>query len=158
MTPRKVLTVAFFVLVLGIGYYSMTAAPVLSDQSYSYHGGTKWHTDYDQATRQAAEEGKPVLVYFWTTWCTYCEDYNEKVYPDPAVRDRLDDFVLVAVNLDDDSPTASRLKQRYDAQYPPQHVAVTVNGTRLGRINGYTDKSGFVSFLERAESRYEQTH
>jgi len=155
MTPRKALTVVFFVLVLGIGYYSMSAAPVLSDQNYSYHGGTEWHTDYERAAQIAADEDKPVLVYFWTTWCTYCEDYNQQVYPDPTVQSHLDEFVLVAVNLDADGESTARLKQRYGAKYPPQHVAVTADGTQLSRINGYADREDFVAFLERARTTYE---
>ncbi|ODR83201.1 thioredoxin [Haladaptatus sp. W1] len=156
MSPRKILTLVFLAALLGIGYQSMNAAPVLSDQSYSYHGGTKWHTNFSDAQTVAKEEDKPILVYFWTTWCTYCEDYNQNVYSDPAVRDHLDDFVLVAVNLDNDSPQASRLKQRYDATYPPQHVAITPQGDRLVKINGYAKKEAFIDYLERAQRRAEQ--
>jgi len=155
MTPRKALTLVFFVLVLGIGYYSMNAAPVVSDQTYSYHGETQWYTDYEQAQQVAANENKPVLIYFWTTWCTYCEDYDQQVYSDPAVQDRLDEFVLVAVNLDDDSREASQLKQQYEANYPPIHVAVTPDGRELIRINGYAGDD-FATYLDRAQTRYEQ--
>jgi thiol:disulfide interchange protein len=154
MTPRKVLTLLFLASLLGIGYLSMNAAPLLSDQSYSYHGGTKWHTNVTEAQQIAERQDKPMLIYFWTTWCTYCEDYNQKVYSDAAVRDDLDEFVLVAVNLDDGSPSATRLQQRYDATYPPQHVAVTPDGETLVEINGYAKKEAFRQYLERARRRY----
>ncbi|WP_458210490.1 thioredoxin family protein [Haladaptatus sp. NG-SE-30] len=156
MSPRKVLTLLFLAALLGIGYHSMNAAPVLSDQSYSYHGGTQWHTNFSDAREVAAEQNKPILVYFWTTWCTYCEDYNQKVYSDPTVRDKLDEFVLVAVNLDNSSPEATRLKQQYNANYPPQHVAVTPQGERLVKINGYAKKEAFIKYLERAQRRAKQ--
>ena len=156
MNARKVLTVVFFVAALGIGYTSMNTAPVLSDESYSYHGDTAWHTDYEKAQSIAEEEDKPMLVYFWTTWCTYCEDYNQNVYSKPAVQDRLDDFVLVAVNLDADDPQASRLSSQYNADYPPQLVATDPQGDRLVKINGYVERQQFLSNLDEAERRMDE--
>jgi thiol:disulfide interchange protein len=156
MRPRKVLTLFFLVSLLGVGYYSMQAAPVLSDQEYSYHGETAWRTDVSEAREAAAAQDRPMLVYFWTTWCTYCEKYNNNVYSSPTVQNRLDEFVLLAVNLDDDSPEASRLKQRYNADYPPQHVAVKPDGTQLVKVPGYAPKDDFLAYLEQAQSRYDQ--
>lgn len=156
MNARKVLTIVFFVTALGIGYTSMNTAPVLSDESYSYHGDTAWHTDYEQAKAIAQEENKPILVYFWTTWCTYCEDYNKNVYSKPAVQDRLDEFVLVAVNLDSDDAQASRLASEYNADYPPQLVATDPQGERLVKINGYVERQQFLSYLDKAERRMDE--
>ena len=85
MNPRKLFTLTLLMTALGIGYYSMNAAPVLSDESHSYHGDTAWGTDVDEALEAAAAEDKPVLVYFWTTWCTYCEEYNANAYTDPGI-------------------------------------------------------------------------
>ena len=155
MKPRKAMTLAFFVVLLSIGYFSMHAAPVLSDENYSYHGETRWQTNFTDAKQVAASEEKPIIVYFWTTWCTYCEDYNQQVYSDPAVQSELDDFVKVAVNLDNDADAASRLQQRYNANYPPQHVIITPDGEVIVRINGYAEKDAFLDYLERGKRNYE---
>jgi len=40
ISPRKVFTITIFITAIGIGYYSMNAAPVLSDDSHTYHGDT----------------------------------------------------------------------------------------------------------------------
>ncbi|AQL42564.1 thioredoxin family protein [Halorientalis sp. IM1011] len=156
MNARKSLTAVVLVVALGVGYTSMSTAPVLRDDAYSYHGDTKWHTDYERAATIADEQNRPMLVYFWTTWCTYCEDYDENVYSDPTVRDRLDEFVLVAVNLDNDGSRTSELVNRYDANYPPQLVATHPNGTRLVKINGYVERDRFLSHLDRAERRMDR--
>ncbi|WP_256288647.1 thioredoxin family protein [Halobellus inordinatus] len=155
MNPRKAMTIAFFALLLGIGYLSMNAAPVLSDEGYSYHGEVKWQTNYSSAVETAAAEDEPVVIYYWTTWCTYCEDYNRNVYSDPAVQSELDEFTKVAVNLDSDSESATRLQQRYNINYPPQHVIVTPEGEVLTRIPGYAAKDDFRSYLETAKQRYQ---
>jgi len=154
MKPRKAMTLAFFVVLLSIGYFSMNAAPTLSDENYSYHGDTRWQTNVSAAESTAAAEDKPVIVYFWTTWCTYCEDYNREVYSDPAVQSELDDFVKVAVNLDSDAPEASRVQRKYNVNYPPQHVIIRPDGEVLVRINGYAGTSDFLSYLEAAKSEY----
>jgi len=156
MKPRKAMTLAFFVVLLSIGYFSMNAAPALSDDTYSYHGDTRWQTNMSAAQSTAAAEDKPIVVYFWTTWCTYCEDYNREVYADPAVQSELDDFVKVAVNLDSDAPTASRLQRKYNVNYPPQHVVVRPDGEVLVRINGYAETSDFLSYLEAGKQEYRE--
>ena len=153
ITPRKAATLAFLALILGIGYLSMHSAPVLSDESYSYHGDTKWHTDFSEAKKVASEQDKPIVVYFWTTWCTYCEDYNRNAYSNPTVKSELDDFVLVAINLDSDATEASRLQQRYNVNYPPQHVIITPEGEELTSITGYAPTEDFLGYLERAKQK-----
>ena len=154
MKPRKAMTLAFFVVLLSIGYFSMHAAPTLSDENYSYHGDTRWQTNVTAAEETAAAEGKPIVVYFWTTWCTYCEDYNREAYADPAVQSKLDDFVKVAVNLDDDGGESARMQQEYNVNYPPQHVIITPDGEVLVRVNGYAGTEDFLSYLDAAEQRY----
>jgi len=156
ISPRKVLTITIFIAAIGIGYYSMNAAPVLSDDTHTYHGDTEWRTDIDEAQRIAAEENKPLLIYFWTTWCTYCEDYNANAYSNPNVLKQLDDFVLLAVNLEDNSQQAGQLQQRYDANYPPQHVAVTPDGEVLVEINGYAETDAFQGYLDEALTEWER--
>jgi len=149
------MTLAFFAMLLGIGYISMHTAPTLTDANYSYHGDTQWRTNFTEARTVAATEDRPIVVYFWTTWCTYCEDYNRDVYSDPAVQSDLDGFVKVAVNLDSDAPAATRLQRRYDVNYPPQHVIVTPEGEVLVRITGYAPTPDFRTYLADGERAYD---
>ena len=148
MTPRKLLTVAFFLVVLGVGYYSMNAAPVTSDHGYTYQGGLEWHEDPEEAFEAAETEGKPVLVYYWTTWCTYCDEYDDDHYRDDAVREELDEFVLLAINIDDPGP-GEPLAHEHEVNYPPQHVIVTPDGEPVEDIGGYVEREEFLSVLER---------
>ena len=149
------MTLAFFAMLLGIGYISMHTAPTLTDANYSYHGDTQWRTNFTEARTVAATEDRPIVVYFWTTWCTYCEDYNQNHYGDPAVRSELDEFTKVAVNLDSDAEADARLQQRYNVNYPPQHVVVTPEGDVLTRIPGYAPPEDFLTYLETARERYQ---
>ncbi len=147
MTPQKLLTIIVLVAILGFGYYSMTAAPVLSDHDYTYQGGIEWHEDPDEAMALAEEEEKPVLVYYWTTWCTYCQDYENDHYRDDAVQSELDEYVLLAVNLDNPGP-GSELVSDHGASYPPQHVIMTPDGETISELGGYVEKDRFLNELE----------
>lgn len=145
-SPQKLLTVVVLVAALGFGYYSMNAAPVLSDQDSTYQGGIEWHEDPDNAMSVAQEEDKPVLVYYWTTWCTYCEEYDENHYQDEEIRDALDEYVLLAINIDEPGPGAD-LAAEHDATYPPQHVIMSPEGEELSRIGGYVEEDRLLEEL-----------
>jgi len=148
MTPRKLLTIFVLVAVLGFGYYSMNAAPVLSDHDYTYQGGLEWHEDPDEALAVAEDREQPVLVYYWTTWCTYCQTYDDEHYQDDEVRDALDEYVLLAVNLDDPGPGAG-LAADHGASYPPQHVIMTNDREEVERLGGYVERDRFLQELRR---------
>lgn len=149
MTPRKLLTIAVFLSALGVGYYSMNAAPVTSDESYTYQGGLQWYEDPDEAMAVAAEEDKPVLVYYWATWCTYCEEYDTEHYRDRTVREELDEYVLLAINIDEPGPGADMLSE-HGASYPPQHVVVTPEGETRAELGGYLERDQFRQWLQSA--------
>lgn len=155
MTPRKLLTIVVLIAVLGFGYYSMNAAPVLSDHEYTYQGGLEWHEDPDEAMAVAQAEEKPILVYYWTTWCTYCQDYERNHYQDDEIRDELDEYVLLAINLDDPGPGVEFARE-HEASYPPQHVIVTDDGQQLSRLGGFTEQDRFLAELESGLEQYEQ--
>jgi thiol:disulfide interchange protein len=148
-SPQKLLTVVVLVAALGFGYYSMNAAPVLSDQDTTYQGGIEWHEDPDEAMSIAQEENKPVLVYYWTTWCTYCEEYDRKHYQDDEIRDALDEYVLLAINIDEPGPGA-QLAAEHEATYPPQHVFMTPEGEEIRRLGGYVEQDRFLEELRAA--------
>ena len=61
---------------------------------------------------QFREENKPVLLYFWATWCPFCRrDFGivKNVYPKYA-----DKVIFLAIDLDT-SETASYIQQYKDA-------------------------------------------
>lgn len=149
MDSRKVVTIVFFILILGVGYYSMNAAPVQSDHQFTYQGGVEWYENPDDAAATASAENKPILVYYWTTWCTYCDDYDEDHYRDPEVRDLMDDYVLLAINLDDPGP-GEPLANAHNANYPPQHVIMTPDGEPIEEIGGFVEQERFVEVLEQS--------
>jgi thiol:disulfide interchange protein len=148
MDTRKAVTIAFFAVVLGMGYYSMNAAPVVDSGNKTYQGGLEWYKDPQAALSVAESENKPVLVYYWTSWCTYCDDYDSTHYRNETIRAELDDYVLVAINLDAPGAGQSMLNS-HEASFPPQHRILTPNGETVVSVEGYVGRDQFLRILRQ---------
>lgn len=62
--------------------------------------GINW-MGYTEGMQKAKQDGKPVMVDFYTTWCKYCVMLEETTYKDPAVVDILNkDFIAIKVNAE----------------------------------------------------------
>lgn len=144
MRYKKALTLSMLVVTMLFLYYSLSAAPLISDSNYTYLGGLRWYNTYDEGLKVAVAENKPMLVYFWAIWCTWCEKMNTEVYPDKEVSAILkEDFVLVAVDLDANKEDV----RRFNVQYPPNEIFVSPKGEVITRIPGYVRKEDFLPIL-----------
>ncbi len=57
-----------------------------------------WIHSYEDSLKLASREGKPMMVGFYTTWCTYCRKLDEVTYVDNAVVDASKNFVCLKVD------------------------------------------------------------
>ena len=149
MRYKKALTLTMLVVTMLFLYYSLSAAPLVSDSNYTYLGGLQWYNTYDEGLKVAVAENKPMLVYFWAIWCTWCEKMNTEVYPDKEVSAILkEDFILVAVDLDANKEDV----RRFNVQYPPNEIFVSPKGEVITRIPGYVRKEDFLPILLQVRS------
>lgn len=152
MNPRKTITILLAITILLFVYYSVNASPIISDSNYTYISSLKWHNTFEAGQKDAIEQDKPMLVYFWAIWCKFCEKFHTIVYPDPEVNKMLrEDFVLVAVDLDVNKKDANA----FDVSYPPAEIFVSPEGEVIYRIGGYLPKEDFLSALRQVKLFYE---
>lgn len=146
MTPKKTITIGVLVVVVLFVYYSINAAPLVSDEKYTYISDLEWFKTYDEGAKAARETGKPIFIYFWAIWCKYCEKLHTEVYPDPEVSKYLrEDFVLVAIDLDENKKDA----QRFGVQFPPHLIFLSPDGKIITRIPGFVPKEVLVSVMQK---------
>ncbi len=144
MNTKKLFTIIALLAVVVFVFYAVNATPIISDKEWTYIGGMEWYQTYDQGAAVAKETGKPMLVYFWTIWCTYCEKMQVEVFPYPPVKEILEeDFVRIAIDMDVNKEDTNR----FNIQAPPHELFLDENGEIITRIPGYIPEESFLEIL-----------
>jgi len=85
-----------------------------------------WQHDYEEALQLAESQNKPVLIDFYTDWCTFCTEMDEKTYKDPIVIEKATNFVCVKVDGDQRSDL---INSYYITGYPTKVFLNKLRGT-----------------------------
>jgi thioredoxin-related protein len=134
-TIRKLLTIT------AILFFVLPAAATRADE----------HSD---ALKKAKTENKPVLLYFYSNYCTYCEAMDRNVLSDKDIKKSLaTDVVYLRINVDDKRETAARYNIR---GYPTTYLLDPV-GKRIAVIPGYMSKRDFGKVLAFLKGKYYRT-
>ncbi|MFQ5975244.1 MAG: thioredoxin family protein [Candidatus Hydrothermarchaeales archaeon] len=145
MNQKKTITIVVVVVIGLFMLYSYSVTPLISDANYTYISGMTWYNTYEAGQKVALAENKPMLVYAWAIWCTYCKKLHTEVYSDPEVSKYLkEDFVLIAIDLDSNKADA----QRFAFQYPPYLVFLTPAGEKITEIPGYIPATYLSNILK----------
>ena len=118
--------------------------------------------DFDQAMAQAAEDGRPIFVYFGRYGCGYCEKTNKEAFSDPQVRERyIEHYVLAYVDAEGGKrlrlPSGERITERelgtrYDAFVTPVFSFITPQGEVLHRMVGVQRIEDLVQADEKLQA------
>ena len=134
------------------------------------HEGIKYALDRKQAIKFAIQENKPMLFDFTGVNCINCRKM-EKIMAHSPIKDRLGEFVLVALYTDyvPSIPERDRAEELADDNRKlqeewfgdvtlPSYVIVTPDGeTRLAENLGFTpNPQDFIKFLDDGEQRWKQ--
>lgn len=125
MNTKRVLVVTFLIAVVAVG--ALSASMVMANAEYNPKDGEKWHTDFETAQAEAASTDQPMVVYFWSENCQYCEQFSKTLQNDGDLQGAADEYVMVSVEL----RQAPELGERYDVSGTPTMVVVTPDGTKV---------------------------
>jgi len=152
MHPKKTITIISTVAILLFLYYSTEVSPIISDETYTYIAGLSWYNDYEEGQLVALEQDKPMLVYFWATWCEFCKKMEGEVYPYPPINKILkEDFVLVAIDIDVNKEDAGA----FGVWVPPNEKFLTPEGEIIDTVGGYLPEESFLNVLNKVKIFYE---
>jgi thiol:disulfide interchange protein DsbD len=108
---------------------------------------TWFEDDFDAASAEAAESGKPILIDMYADWCGPCVTLGEQYFTSEEMRPVLSRFVLL--RLDVDNPEVAPYAQQYNVSAIPCVVIAQADGTEIDRIVGTTPTIGeYVRALE----------
>jgi thiol:disulfide interchange protein DsbD len=104
--------------------------------------------------RRLAEASRPVLLDFYADWCVSCKEMERYTFSDPAVRARLERFVLLKADVTANSAQDKALLARFGLFGPPG-IVFFHGGKELAdlRVVGFMAAEAFAGTLDRALPR-----
>lgn len=106
-----------------------------------------WADNYDTAQQQAADSGKPIIMYFTGQWCSPCRIMKRQVWADEEVKTVVNSqFVPVAIDVD--NPDHAEILARYKVRGAPVTIITDARGNALHWRAGKIGKSEFLEFLK----------
>lgn len=104
-------------------------------------GKVNWVSNYDRAMDMGKTENRSVMIYFYTTWCSWCRKLERDTYSNDEVADFLNNnFICLRI----DAGKNSDLIALYGIPGYPAMVFLSPEGKELGRILGYRQPDIFM--------------
>lgn len=138
--------ILFVLSVLGLGFAAACAPQPPTEIAWR-------HGDVEEAFQEAAETGKPVLLYWGAVWCPPCNRLKATLFQDAAFVRQTQDFV--PVYLDGDSRGAQLWGEQFAIVGYPTLIILRADRTEITRLSGGGDPeeiSQAVAAARRSQS------
>ncbi len=154
-------------------------APPLSTQDFNINGQDEVmvFNDYEEGMAYASAHHKPALLDFTGYGCVNCRKMEAAVWTDSRVREKMSEYVLISLYVDDKTPLPrpemveengqkrtlrtvgdkwSRLQRiKFGANAQPFYVLVDNQGMPLNKSYSYNeDATAYAEWLETGLSNY----
>ena len=128
----------------------------------SYSAGKDW-LKFDEGMAKAKKENKSVLVDFYTDWCHWCKEMDNKTFKEAAVAKKLKDkFVTVRLNAEDANETVTYQDKKYSNVELTRHFGVRgfptlafldSNGQVISMVPGFVPADTFIQVLDYIDKK-----
>jgi len=106
----------------------------------------KWN-NLDKALNDSKNNGKPVLVSFYSRWSKDCKFVNDNIFSDESVKKLLNDkFILAQVSLDD-ADNKKIAKERFEVHRIPTLIMLNSKSREMRRVSNFATIELFKGWL-----------
>jgi thioredoxin-related protein len=111
---------------------------------------------YGQALERARRESKPVMLFFYTTWCGWSRLMDRDTFGDSSVVQylranfvaaRIDAESWAAIAVGDSTTSGLQLARDFAVNAFPTNWFLAASGARLDRVLGYAVPAAFLKTL-----------
>lgn len=112
----------------------------------------KSSAELDAVLQQSA--GKVVMFDFYADWCVSCKEMEKLTFVEPRVKAKLDQMVLLQVDVTANNPDDKALLKRFGLFGPPGIIFFDKGGKELEgkRVIGYQNADKFLKSLAAVEA------
>ena len=113
-------------------------------------GAVTWVDDWPSAKAEAAQRGKPILVYFSADWCPGCRLFSNTVLSEDRVAAALSERVVAyRAPLDTPDSSGQTLARRWGIEAIPAMVITDASGDPLSGYAGGLNEDEFLAWVDR---------
>lgn len=117
-----------------------------------------WFTSWDDALAAAKTMNRPVIIDFYTDWCHWCTEMDEKTFSHPSIRQKFaDNWVMLKVNAENAETKGTykgitlsyrELAQKFGVTGYPSYGFLDKAGEPVNIISGYREVPQFSMILD----------
>ncbi len=104
-------------------------------------GSPIYDLNFFDASIKAKQDGKPLMIDFYTVWCVPCKKMDKTAFKDKVVVPWLLDHAM-PIKIDAEKEKA--LAKRFRVSGYPTLLFLKPDGKEIGRFSGFSDTRAFV--------------
>ncbi len=104
-------------------------------------GKVSWVDDYENALEKSKLRDKPLMIYFYTGWCSWCKKLERDTFSKDEIASLLNDnFICFKINVEQHPSFMTQ----YAIPGFPTILFLSPEGKEIGRIMGYKSPDVFM--------------